>query len=89
MAHNALNTLASFTDEELIVELKRRIARADEMKLALASLAGPSTAVKSSNVSKAKAEYWAAWHTYKAAHPDATVAEWRKAQTKAKAKGTK
>jgi len=82
MAHNAPKTLASFSDEELIAELKRRIARADEMKAALASLSGPSTAMKSSNVSKAKAEYWADWHAYKAAHPGATVTEWRKAQGK-------
>ena len=82
MAHNAPNTLESFTDEELIAELKRRIARADEMKAALASLAGPSAAVKSSNVSKAKAEYWAAWHTYKAGHPDSTVEQWRRVQAK-------
>ena len=81
MAHNAPNTLASFSDEELIAELKRRIARADEMKAALASLAG-GTPLKSSNVSRAKAEYWATWHTYKTAHPDATVGEWRRSQAR-------
>jgi hypothetical protein len=38
---------------------------------------------KNPNQSKAKADYWKPWHGYKAAHPNATVDEWRKQQKKA------
>jgi hypothetical protein len=85
--------LESFATEELIAELERRFAELDRARSRFATLVGvlastPSSTVTHPAVSRAKAEYWAAWHQYKAAHPDATVAEWRRVQkhTQRKAK---
>ena len=83
--------LESFPTEELIAELERRFAELDRARSRFATLVGvlaSSSTVTHPAVSRAKAEYWAAWHQYKATHPDATVTEWRKVQkhTQRKAK---
>jgi hypothetical protein len=73
------NKLESFSTTELVNELRRRIAELDEAR-ALLSGAGASSSTKNPRISASKAEYWAAWHSYKSAHPGATVTEWRKSQ---------
>ena len=73
--------LGSFTVGELVAELQRRKAELDEA-LALLTLPGADgDEAKNPRMSEAKAAYWAEWHQYRAAHPDATVAEWRKSKT--------
>jgi hypothetical protein len=68
--------LTEFTTAELTGELQRRIAELDRARVLLML---PSTG-KNPRVSAAKTQYWKAWHEYSAAHPGATVAEWRKSQ---------
>lgn len=77
-----LKLLGEYTVGELVDELKRR---KDELDGALASIPGPSgNAPKNTRMSQAKAAYWKAWHSYKGQHPNATVAEWRKAKKRGK-----
>lgn len=85
-----LKALEGYTVAELVGELKGRMAELDEAR----ALLGGNTpgapkgrdGAKNPAMSQAKARYWASWHEYQAAHPGATVAEWRKAQ-KRKGKG--
>lgn len=73
-----LKQLETYSTPELIAELRRRM---DELDEARALLGGSGTgSVKNPAMSSAKAAYWKAWHQYRAAHPAATVAEWRKGQ---------
>lgn len=72
-----LQHLQTYTVQELVSELRRRIAELDEAR---ALLAGTESGPKNSRMSQAKAEYWREWREYKAAHPDATVEQWRRAQ---------
>lgn len=69
--------LEGFTTRELVEELRRRIAELDEAR-ALLSGAGQASTPKNLKISSAKSEYWRAWHQYRAVHPSASVAEWRK-----------
>lgn len=78
-----LTQLQSYTVRELVDELKRRIAELDEAR---ALLAGTEDVPKNSRMSQAKAEYWRGWREYKAAHPDATVEQWRRAQKRSSRK---
>jgi hypothetical protein len=76
--------LATYTVRELVDELKRR---KDELDDAFAVTGGTSNDTpKNTRMSKAKTAYWKAWHAYKEQHPDATIAERRKAQTTARSK---
>lgn len=72
-----LEQLKSYTVPELVAELRRRIAELDEARTLLALTGDPG---KKSRMSEAKAAYWRGWHEYRAAHPDATVDEWRRSQ---------
>jgi hypothetical protein len=47
---------------------------------ALAVFATPGAQIKNPRKSEAKAAYWREWHEYLAAHPAATVEDWRKAK---------
>lgn len=69
--------LESFTDRELVDELKRRFAVLDEAR---ALFGATATGAKNPRMSEAKAAYWRQWHDYKAAHPDATLEQWRRSQ---------
>ena len=70
--------LADYTDDELLAEIQRRRDEAQRRidKLSLASELGNKFVKKS----EAKRLYWEAWHEYRAVHPNATLAEWRKSQ---------
>ena len=74
-----LELLKSFTDHELLDELNRRIHEYQgKMQAIMAGMSPPpGTFFKKS---QAKAEYWRGWHDYKAAHPNVTVADWRKSR---------
>ena len=72
-----VDQLKAFTTAELIEELRRR---KEELEAGISLLTGSATPVRNSKMSEAKAAYWQAWHEYKAAHPDATVEQWRRAQ---------
>jgi hypothetical protein len=72
-----LQQLQSYSVKELVDELRRRITELDEARALLALAGDPG---KKSRMSEAKAAYWQGWHEYKAAHPDATVDEWRRSQ---------
>jgi len=73
-----LKQLEAYTDRELVDELKRRIAILDEARALLGGSVGPTA--KNPKMSEAKAAYWREWREYKAAHPDATLEQWRRAQ---------
>ena len=81
-----LKLLESYSVRELTDELRRRIAELDEARALLAGTSTSGQPVRNSKMSEAKAAYWAAWHEYRAAHPDATVAQWRKTQKKGSTK---
>lgn len=74
-----LERLREYTDTELLEELNRRIAeyqgKVDRIRATMSPAPGKFFAK-----SQAKTEYWREWHEYKAAHPDATVEQWRRAQ---------
>jgi hypothetical protein len=71
--------LESFTTDELATELKRRFAEMDRHRAEL--FGAPSgTSAKNPRMSEAKAAYWQEWREYKAAHPDATLEQWRRSQ---------
>ena len=74
--------LESFTDRELVDELKRRFAVMDEARALFGGLS--TTGAKNPKMSEAKAAYWREWHEYKAAHPDASLEQWRRSQKRRK-----
>lgn len=70
---NRQKQLEAFTDDELVSEIKRRFAL-------LSGALGPVGSAKNPRMSEAKAAYWAAWHEYKATHPDATREQWERSK---------
>jgi hypothetical protein len=70
--------LQSFTFEELVAEVRRRMAEVDKARELLAGSSGQ--APKNTRMSQAALEKWKGWHAYKEQHPDATVEQWRRAQ---------
>ena len=80
MTSDRQKQLESFTVGELVGELQRRKAELDEALALLALPGANSDEAKNPRMSEAKAAYWQEWHEYKATHPDATVAEWRKSK---------
>lgn len=67
--------LKSFTDK-LLDELNRRVQEYQgKMEIRPGMSPAPGSYFKKS---QAKADYWRGWHEYKATHPNATVAEWRR-----------
>lgn len=78
MSTDRLRALGTYSVRELVEELKRR---KDEIDDALALFAAPTdSAPRYARKSEAKAAYWAEWHEYKAANPNATLERWRKAR---------
>ena len=68
--------LDKLSTDELVEELRRRIAKMDEAKVALAALTRQSTGgprPKNPNVSRAKAAYWRRQREWLAANPGKTV----------------
>jgi hypothetical protein len=79
---NREEQLRNFAAEELLDEINRRIEESRKRMQALTrGLGEPGRFFAKS---QAKARYWQGWHDYKANHPDATVAEWRRAQRRNK-----
>lgn len=78
-----IEQLKAFTTSELIEELRRRKA---ELDAGISSLTGSAGQAKNSRMSEAKAAYWQEWHQYKAAHPEATVEQWRRAHKRSSRK---
>lgn len=75
--------LRSLTDEELLNELQRRIEESQaRMKTLMAGMNPPPG--KFFKKSLAKVKYWGEWREYKAAHPDATMEQWRRSRRRAK-----
>jgi len=77
----ASNMLTTVSTDEIVRELKRRIATMDEAKAALAATTNQSTAVfppKNLNVSKAKQAYWRRRREWFAANPGKTVEDFYK-----------
>ena len=71
--------LETVSTRELVEELNRRITKLESARaLLLEAVPSGSSPAKNPRISGAKAKYWQGWHDYQAAHPDATVAEWRK-----------
>lgn len=72
-----LERLRDYTDAELLEELNRRRAEyLDRARAISGGFDGQSGVYP--RKSEAKARYWAQWKAYKAQHPDATIAEWRR-----------
>jgi hypothetical protein len=71
-----------YTDEELIAEMARR--KAEYLQKAKALSVDSSASGEYPRKSEAKRQMWSAWHVYKREHPEATVAEWRKAHKRGK-----
>jgi len=69
--------LETYSTRELIDELKLRIAELDEARALLAGTLPSPAAGKNPKLSAAKVEYWKSWWEYKAAHPIASVEDWR------------
>ncbi|MGP8260212.1 MAG: hypothetical protein ACLQM6_09720 [Acidobacteriaceae bacterium] len=72
----APNVLDTISTDDIVVELKRRIAKMDEAKTTLAALSGHSTAApraKNPNVSRAKEAYWRRRREWLAANPGKTM----------------
>jgi len=72
----APNVLDTISTDDIVVELKRRIAKMDEAKTTLAALTCQSTAAprtKSPNVSRAKEAYWRKRREWFAANPGKTM----------------
>jgi hypothetical protein len=68
--------LDTISTDDIVEELKRRIAKMDEAKTTLAALTGQSMAAhraKNPNVSKAKEAYWRKRREWLAANPGKTV----------------
>jgi hypothetical protein len=76
------NMLQTISTDDIVVELKRRIAKIDEAKITLAALIGHSTAApraKNPKVSKAKEAYWRKRREWLAANPGKTVEDFNSA----------
>jgi hypothetical protein len=70
------NVLDTISTDDIVEELKRRIAKMDEAKTTLAALTGQSTAeprTKNPNVSRAKEAYWRRRREWLAANPGKTM----------------
>jgi hypothetical protein len=70
------NVLDTISTDDIVEEMKRRIAKMDEAKTALAALIGQSTAAprtKNPNVSRAKEAYWRRRREWLAANPGKTM----------------
>ena len=77
----ALNVLNVVSTDDIVEELKRRIAATDEAKATLAAVTGQSTAAplpKNPNVSRAKEAYWRRRREWLAANPGKTVEDFNK-----------
>jgi hypothetical protein len=77
----APNVLDTISTDDIVEELKRRIAKMDEAKTTLAALTGQSMAAhraKNPNVSKAKEAYWRKRREWLAANPGKTVEDFYK-----------
>ena len=80
-----LKALEGYSFQELVTELRRRIAEVDEARALLAgSGTGSSKGPKNPRMSEAKRKYWESWHQYKAEHPEATKAEWLRIRKRGK-----
>ena len=78
-----IERLREYTDTELLEELNRRLVEYQDRMDAIRDGMSPAPG-KYFAKSQAKAEYWKPWHQFKAAHPDATLAEWRRALKRSK-----
>ena len=70
------NVLDTISTDDIVEEMKRRIAKMDEAKTMLAALTGQSTAeprTKNPNVSRAKEAYWRRRREWLAANPGKTM----------------
>jgi hypothetical protein len=70
------NVLKTISTDDIVEELKHRIAKMDEAKTTLAALTGQSTAeplTKNPNVSRAKEAYWRRRREWLAANPGKTM----------------
>lgn len=70
------NVLDTISTDDIVEELKRRIAKMDEAKTALAALTGQPVAAppaKNPNVSRAKEAYWRRRREWLAANPGKTM----------------
>jgi hypothetical protein len=85
MTPDRIRGLESYTDDELLSEMQRRRAEAQQRVNKLSAITGEKTVAKNPRMSAAKALYWSAWHEYRSSYPDASLEDWRKAQ-KRKAK---
>jgi len=77
----ASNVLNRVSTDDIVEELKRRIATMDEAKAALAAVTSQSMAVpppKNPNVSRAKEAYWRRRRAWFAANPGKTVEDFYK-----------
>jgi hypothetical protein len=75
------NALDAISTDEIVEELKRRIAKMDEAKITLAALTDQSTAApraKNPNVSRAKEAYWRKRREWLATNPGKTVEDFYK-----------
>ena len=75
------NPLHTVPTDEIVEELKRRIAEMDEAKAMLASLTGetnPAAPAKNPNVSRAKEAYWRRRREWLAANPGKTVEDFNR-----------
>lgn len=75
------NVLDTISTDDIVEEMKRRIAKMDEAKTTLAALTGQSTAAppaKNPNVSRAKEAYWRRRREWLAASPGKTVEDFYK-----------
>lgn len=75
------NLLDTVPTDEIVEELKRRIAKMDEAKATLASLTGqgnPTAPAKNPNVSRAKEAYWRRRREWLAANPGKTVEDFNR-----------
>jgi len=74
--NTTLNVLDTVSTDDIVEELKRRIAKMEEAKARLAAVTGQSSgapARKNLNVSRAKEAYWRRRREWLAANPDKTV----------------
>ena len=78
---NTLNVLGAVPTDDIVEELKRRIAKMDEAKATLAAMTRQSTAAlspKNPNVSRAKGAYWRRRREWLAANPGKTVEDFNR-----------
>jgi hypothetical protein len=75
------NTLDTISTDDIVEEMKRRIAKMDEAKTTLAALTGQSVApprAKNPNVSRAKEAYWRKRREWFAANPGKTMEDFHR-----------